>query len=40
SSILFTVLMSWLILKEEDSKYRILGTILMFTGMLFISILG
>lgn len=40
SSILFSVLMSWLILQEEDIKYRGLGTILMFAGMLFISILG
>jgi len=40
SSILFSVLMGWLILKEEDIKYRGIGTILMFIGMLFISILG
>ncbi len=40
SSILFSVLMSWLILQEEDIKYRGLGTILMFAGMLFIGILG
>ena len=40
SSILFSVLMGWLILKEEDIKYRGIGTILMFMGMLFISILG
>ena len=40
SSILFSVLMGWLILREENIKYRGLGTIFMFTGMLFISILG
>jgi len=40
SSILFSVLMSWLILKEKDIKYRSFGTILMFTGMLFIIIFG
>jgi drug/metabolite transporter (DMT)-like permease len=40
SSILFSVLMGWLILQEEDIKYRGLGTIFMFMGMLFISILG
>lgn len=40
SSILFSVLMSWLILKEEDIRYRGFGAILMFTGMLFISVLG
>lgn len=40
SSILFSVLMSWLILQEEDLRYRGLGTILMFAGILCISILG
>ncbi len=40
SSILFSVLMSWLILQEKDLRYRGLGTILMFAGMLFIGILG
>jgi drug/metabolite transporter (DMT)-like permease len=40
SSILFSILMSWLILKEENIKYRTMGTVLMFAGMLFISILG
>ena len=40
SSILFSVLMSWLILQEENIKSRALGTIFMFMGMLFISILG
>ena len=40
SSILFSVLMSWLILQEEDLRYRGLGTVLMFAGMLFIGILG
>jgi drug/metabolite transporter (DMT)-like permease len=40
SSILFTVLLSWLILKEEDMQHRGLGTAFMFIGMLFISLLG
>jgi uncharacterized membrane protein len=40
SSILFSVLLSWLILKEKDIRYRGLGTLLMFAGMLLISLLG
>ncbi len=40
SSILFSVFLSWLILKETDLRYRGLGTILMFAGMLFITLLG
>jgi drug/metabolite transporter (DMT)-like permease len=40
SSILFSVLLSWLILKEADMQYRGLGTLLMFIGMLFITLLG
>jgi drug/metabolite transporter (DMT)-like permease len=40
SSILFSVLLSWIILKETDIRYRGLGTLLMFTGMLFITLLG
>lgn len=40
SSILFSVLLSWLILRETDIKYRGLGTLLMFVGMLFITLLG
>jgi len=40
SSILFSVLLSWLILKEADIRYRGLGTLLMFAGMLFITLLG
>ena len=40
SSILFTVLLSWLLLKETDIRYRGFGTLLMFIGMLFITLLG
>jgi len=40
SSILFTVLLSWLILKETDIRYRGFGTMLMFVGILFITLLG
>ena len=40
SSILFSVLLSWLILKEADIRYRGFGTLLMFAGMLFITLLG
>lgn len=40
SSILFSVLLSWLILKEADIRYRSLGTLLMFGGILFITVLG
>lgn len=40
SSILFSVLLSWLILKEEDIRYRGLGALLMFAGMIFITLFG
>jgi drug/metabolite transporter (DMT)-like permease len=40
SSILFSVLLSWLILKEADIRYRGVGTLLMFTGMLLITLFG
>ena len=40
SSILFSVLLSWFILKEADIRYRGIGTLLMFGGMLFITLLG
>lgn len=40
SSILFTVLLSWLILKESDIRYRGIGTLLMFAGMTLITLLG
>jgi len=40
SSILFSVLLSWYLLKETDIKYRGLGTLLMFIGMLFIVSFG
>ena len=40
SSILFSVLLSWLILKESNIKYRVLGTLVMFAGMLCIILLG
>ena len=40
SSILFSVLLSWLVLKEEDIRYRGLGALLMFVGMIFIILLG
>lgn len=40
SSILFSVLLSWLVLKEADISYRGLGTLLMFTGMLLITVFG
>jgi len=40
SSILFSVLLSWLILREAEIRYRGLGTMLMFIGMLFITLLG
>jgi drug/metabolite transporter (DMT)-like permease len=40
SSILFSVFLSWFILKETDIRYRGFGTVLMFVGILFITILG
>lgn len=40
SSILFSVLLSWFILKETDLRYRGIGTVLMFLGMLIITTLG
>ena len=40
SSILFSVLLSWYFLKETDIRYRGLGTLLMFIGMLFIISFG
>ena len=40
SSILISVFLSWLILKESDIHYRGIGTLLMFVGMLFITLLG
>lgn len=40
SSILFSVLLSWYILKEVDIQYRGLGTLLMFVGILFITLFG
>jgi len=40
SSILFSVILSWFILKETDIRYRGFGTVLMFVGMLFITLLG
>lgn len=40
SSILFSVLLSWLLLKERDIHYRGLGTLIMFVGMIFITLLG
>lgn len=40
SSILITVLLSWFILKEENIRYRGLGSLLMFAGILFITFLG
>jgi drug/metabolite transporter (DMT)-like permease len=40
SSILITILLSWFVLKEENIGYRGLGTLLMFAGMLFITLLG
>jgi drug/metabolite transporter (DMT)-like permease len=40
SSILFSVLLSWLVLKETNRRYRGLGTLVMFAGMLCIIFLG
>jgi len=40
SSILFSVLLSWFILREKDIRYRGLGTLLMFAGMLIITLFG
>lgn len=40
SSILITILLSWFVLKEKNIGYRGLGTLLMFAGMLFITLLG
>jgi drug/metabolite transporter (DMT)-like permease len=40
SSILFSVLLSRFILNEEDFRFRGLGTMLMFAGMLFITLIG
>ncbi len=36
SSILLSVLLGWLILKEEHIKYRAFGALLMFLGLIFI----
>lgn len=40
SSILFAVLLSWLLLKEENIASRSLGSIMMFAGLLLIMLLG
>ena len=40
SSILFSVLLSWIILKEGERKTRGLGTLLMFLGVILISMYG
>ena len=40
SSILFSVFLSWIVLKEADIRFRGLGTLLMFAGMLFITLMG
>lgn len=40
SSILFSVLLSWFILKESEIRYRGFGALLMFVGMLCITLLG
>lgn len=40
SSILFSVLLGWMILKEGDFRSRGLGTLLMFCGAMFITLLG
>lgn len=40
SSILFSVLLSWFFLREEKMLYRIPGTMLMFCGVLLISLFG
>lgn len=40
SSIVFSVLLSWFILKETDIRYRGFGTLMMFAGMLCITLLG
>jgi len=40
SSILFSVFLSWLLLKENNIKYRGLGTLVMFAGILCITLLG
>lgn len=40
SSILFSVILSWLFLNETDLRYRGFGTLMMFAGMLFITLLG
>lgn len=40
SSILFSVLLSWIILKEGERKIRGMGTVFMFCGVLLITLLG
>lgn len=40
SSILFSVLLSWIVLNESEIRYRGLGTLLMFAGMALVTILG
>ena len=40
SSIVFSVFLSWTLLKETDIKSRGLGTICMFAGVLLITLLG
>ena len=40
SSIVFSVILSWLILKEEKMRFRLLGSICMFGGILLITLMG
>ena len=40
SSILISIILSWLLLKETDIRYRGFGTLLMFAGMLLITLMG
>ncbi len=39
-SILFSVVYGWILFKESDVGIRMLGALLMFTGAVFIILLG
>lgn len=40
SSILFSVILSWLLLKEKNIQFRFKGTIIMFCGVILIALYG
>lgn len=40
SSVIFTILLSWFFLKEKNFRFRFLGTLIMFGGVLLIALRG